>query len=721
MVYLVGIVTLDLVAIVLLAASTPLRWPDIMAFVALMACGAVCIEATRRLGMPAGVSRDLLSAWWLPVALLLPPLYALLAPIVLQILLQLRVRATVLHRRVFSAAAIGLAGCAASMTFHRLVPDPAALTRGAIEPIGWAVAAAVVFALLNTSLIALAAHMADPEVPWRSVLWDKESALLDVVELCLGVSVAISAGLNLALLILALPPVVLLQRSLLHAQLQAAARTDPKTGLLNAAAWQREADTEIVRARRTGETLALLIVDIDHFKRVNDRHGHLVGDQVLAAVAATLRSQLREYDVVGRFGGEEFVVLLPGADVHEARQVAERLRNRISHMAVAADDAMITVTISVGVAIMSLHGDDLIELLAAADLALYRAKELGRDRICLPVIQPTHLADTQTAPIPVPALSEDPHPEDSRPEGSHQEGSHPEGTDSEGSAMEESPPEGSGPEDSHLESPIVDLPPAPGRPPIAELHPAPGHSPIAELHPAPGHSPIAELHPAPGHSPIVELHPAPGHSPIVELHPAPGLSPIVELHPAPGLSPIAELHPAPGQSPVVEPHLTPERSLGSAFGSASDGGSPVPDLDQVSSSSPAPEPRPAPDHPPSRGPSHPPKPSPIPEPSPIEEPLAAESSTVSTLQEPPPTSEPRASADPSQRDEPQPTPIPAPPQLSEHPPPATTTPNTGDPATPGPSGLRDRPSPADRPQAQVPFSSSELPQAADSPEAADPT
>ncbi|WP_312888285.1 diguanylate cyclase [Nonomuraea rhodomycinica] len=443
MVYLVGIVTLDLVAIVLLAVSTPLRWPDIMAFVALMACGAACIEATRRLGMPAGVSRDLLSAWWLPVALLLPSLYALLAPIVLQILLQWRVRATVLHRRVFSSAAIGLAGCAASMTFHRLVPDPAALTRGAIEPIGWAVAAAVVFALLNTSLIALAAHMADPEVPWRSVLWDKESALLDVVELCLGVSVAISAGLNLVLLILALPPVVLLQRSLLHAQLQAAARTDPKTGLLNAAAWQREADTEIVRARRTGETLALLIVDIDHFKRVNDRHGHLVGDQVLAGVAATLRSQLREYDVVGRFGGEEFVVLLPGADVHEGRQVAERLRNRISHMAVAADDdAMITVTISVGVAIMSLHGDDLIELLAAADLALYRAKELGRDRICLPVIQPTHLADPQTAAIPVPSFPEDPHPEGSTPEDPHLESPHPEGSRAEGAHSDGSRKEG---------------------------------------------------------------------------------------------------------------------------------------------------------------------------------------------------------------------------------------------------------------------------------------
>lgn len=387
-VYLCGIVTLDLAAIVVFATSTDFRWPDLLTFLALMGCGAVCIEASRRLGMPAGVSRDLLSAWWLPVALLLPPVYALFAPILLQGLLQLRVRATVLYRRVFSSAAIGLAGCTASVAFHWLVPDPAVLARGEGLPIVFAVACAVLFALLNAALIAVAAHTADPDTRWREVLWDRESLLLDVVELCLGVIVAIASGLNLALLVLALPPVVLLQRSLLHAQLQAAARTDPKTGLLNAAAWQREADTEIVRARRTGETLALLIIDIDHFKRVNDRHGHLVGDQVLVGVAATLRSQLRDYDVVGRFGGEEFVVLLPRADVHEARRVAERLRTRIGRMAVPVDDAMITVTISAGVAIMSVHGDDLIELLAAADLALYRAKELGRDRICIPAVQP---------------------------------------------------------------------------------------------------------------------------------------------------------------------------------------------------------------------------------------------------------------------------------------------------------------------------------------------
>lgn len=401
--YLISVIVLDVVLIAALASVTSFRAADVATLAALMGCGAVCIEATRRLGMPAGVSRDLLSAWWLPVAFLLPPVYAVLAPIPLQILLQLRVRATVLYRRVFSAAAIGLAAGAASGVFHRWVPHPADLYGGSGRPIAVAAACAVVFTVLNTALIAVAAHTADPEGRWGEVLWDRERVLLDAVELCLGVVVAVVCGLNLALLLLVLPPVVLLQRSLLHAQLQAAARTDPKTGLLNAAAWQREADTEIVRARRTGVPLALILVDIDHFKRVNDTYGHLVGDQVLAQVAATLRGQLRDYDVVGRFGGEEFVVLLPGADVHEARRVAERLRTRVGRMVVAAEQATVAVTVSAGVAIMSIHGDDLIELLAAADLALYRAKELGRDRICLPaapLAPPQRRADGATGAIP---------------------------------------------------------------------------------------------------------------------------------------------------------------------------------------------------------------------------------------------------------------------------------------------------------------------------------
>ena len=111
---------------------------------------------------------------------------------------------------------------------------------------------------------------------------------------------------------MALPPVILLQRSLLHSQLKAQARTDPKTGVLNAGAWQGEAALAIARAQRRREPLAVLLADVDHFKKVNDTHGHLTGDAVLRTLAAEMRQQVRESDLVGRFGGEEFVILLTG-------------------------------------------------------------------------------------------------------------------------------------------------------------------------------------------------------------------------------------------------------------------------------------------------------------------------------------------------------------------------------------------------------------------------
>ncbi|TDD73553.1 sensor domain-containing diguanylate cyclase [Actinomadura rubrisoli] len=378
-------------------ASTSPRLNDLLTFAALLACGAVCIEASRRLGMPAGVARDLLSSWWLPVALLLPPVYALLMPVPVQALLQFRVRRTLVYRRVVVASALGIAGACASMVFHLVVPDPlGGPPQWAVDAwpgIPAAVGCAALFTVVNAALVAVAAHAANPESRWRDVLWNRESLLLDVVELCVGILVAITSALTLGLLLLALPPVMLLQRSLMHQQLQAAARTDAKTGLLNAAAWQREADTELSRAQRSSDPLALLLIDIDHFKRVNDTHGHLVGDQVLVGVAGTLCHQLRDYDVVGRFGGEEFVVLLPGTDTVEACRVAERLRGRVRRLAVPAEEGTVAVTVSVGVALFRTHGEDLIELLAAADLALYRAKASGRDRVCLPAVEGPRAAE----------------------------------------------------------------------------------------------------------------------------------------------------------------------------------------------------------------------------------------------------------------------------------------------------------------------------------------
>ena len=405
-VYVLTTLAVDLALIGWELAETQWRADDLALAAGLLAAAAVCIEAIRRLGQPSGVSRDLLSAWWLPIALLLPPLYALLAPFVVGLALYARsLRATPVYRRMFSSAALGLAGAATSVTFHKVWPgaghDSLGAAAGGPGQSGWlthpqvvvtAVGCAVLFGVVNTGIVAVAAHLAEPEASLAEVLWDKESLLLDLTETCVGILVAITCALSPLLLLVALPPVILLQRSLMHQQLQAAARTDPKTGLLNAAAWQREADAEVIRALRpsglgsasgSNSSLSMLLIDVDHFKRVNDSHGHLAGDEVLKGLAAELRQQVRDSDIVGRFGGEEFTVLLPRADASEAVRIAERLRRSASTLSIFAGDARICVTVSIGVAVLGQHGRDLFELLAAADLALYRAKDKGRNQVCL--------------------------------------------------------------------------------------------------------------------------------------------------------------------------------------------------------------------------------------------------------------------------------------------------------------------------------------------------
>jgi diguanylate cyclase (GGDEF)-like protein len=369
---------------------TSLKTEDLILFAALLGAAVTCIEAMRRLGRPGGVSRDLLSAWWLPIALLLPPLYALLAPFVIGGVLYLRAGRLPVYRLVFSSAALGLAGVATSLMFHALVPEAKLVTLNG--PHAWlsrpsvvlaAVGCAVLFAVVNTCVVAVAAHLAEPAAPLEKVLWDRETLLLDLTESCVGILVAITCALSFLLLLVALPPVILLQRSLMHQQLAAAARTDPKTGLLNATAWQREADGEVARALRSSAPLALLLVDVDHFKRVNDSHGHLIGDKVLRALAAELRQQVRESDVVGRFGGEEFTILLPRTDAAGACRIAERLRSSAAGLRIPAAAARINATVSIGVSVLGQHGNDLFELLAAADLALYRAKDAGRNQVQL--------------------------------------------------------------------------------------------------------------------------------------------------------------------------------------------------------------------------------------------------------------------------------------------------------------------------------------------------
>jgi diguanylate cyclase (GGDEF)-like protein len=378
------------------AASTPVTGGDMTLFAALMTCGAVCVEASGRLGQPTGVWRDLLSAWWLPVALLLPPLYALAAPAVLGLLSYVRVRHGAVYRRVFSSAALGLSGALASALFGWLTPvAPQGLSGAWLTypgPNTWlmrpqqatvAIACAVVFGVLNAGLVAVAAWLVDPEARLADMLWDRERMLLDLTETCVGILVTIACALSTLLLAVALPPVVLLQRSLLHSQLKTQALTDPKTGVLNAGAWQGEASLAVDRARRRRESLAVLLADVDYFKKVNDTYGHLTGDAMLRTLAAEMRQQVRESDLVGRFGGEEFAILLSGTTAAEARRVAERIRRGAAVVRVLTKDTIVGVTVSIGVAVLGSHGSDLGELLESADKALYRAKRTGRDRVCL--------------------------------------------------------------------------------------------------------------------------------------------------------------------------------------------------------------------------------------------------------------------------------------------------------------------------------------------------
>ncbi len=361
-------------------------WHALVAAV-LLGAGALSIETTRRVGQPAGTMvRDLLSAWWLPMAVLLPPVYVLLAPVPLLALTQWRVRPGPVHRRAFSAASIGLAYAAASSVFAAVAPDVGSLATG-LELLRWALAvgaAGVVGAAANALLIAVAVKAADPQTRWRALLWDAENLRLEAVETCVGVTVAVMVGLEPALVAFVLPPVLMVQRGLLHAQLRAAALLDSKTGLLNAASWEREAAGKLLALRRRGQPAAVLLLDLDHFKLVNDVHGHLVGDEVLRAVADALRAGVRDGDLLGRFGGEEFVALLPAADAQETARVAERLRDRVAGLVVPLDSGdAVQVTVSIGGAAATAGALSVPELLAAADYCMYRAKASGRNAVVL--------------------------------------------------------------------------------------------------------------------------------------------------------------------------------------------------------------------------------------------------------------------------------------------------------------------------------------------------
>jgi len=379
------------------AASTVVSFSlhDLIIIAGLVLCSAATVELTRRSGGSTGLTSHIYGVWELPIAILLPPIFALTVPILRVALIQLRIRKVPLHRRVFTTAVTGLSYGTASLVFHTagsslgLPPQP--IPHGSLWVVVVAVSAVAQWAV-NLGLLLPAIKGSDPALRLREVVLTREIAQNDVIELCVAVLVTSAIIISALTMVFALPFVTLLQRSLRHNQLVNASRIDSKTGLLNAGTWEREAAAEVARAVRTRTPLALALVDIDHFKGVNDTFGHLTGDRALKALARTFTMFLRDYDLVGRFGGEEFALLLPHTKALDAYGIAERIREHLATVPLdvgdLADEGKVRVTVSIGVAALGERwnnstGNQITDLVAAADRALYEAKRAGRDKVCV--------------------------------------------------------------------------------------------------------------------------------------------------------------------------------------------------------------------------------------------------------------------------------------------------------------------------------------------------
>jgi len=164
-------------------------------------------------------------------------------------------------------------------------------------------------------------------------------------------------------------------------QLARLSMTDRLTGLLNRGAWENLVGAEFERYRRYSQATSLVMFDIDFFKKVNDNYGHLTGDEVIKHVAATAKSNLRQSDSIGRYGGEEFGIILPETDAEGSRIICERIRQSIEHSVVDTTTAPIRYTVSIGIAQLSGSAKSYTKWMQQADDALYAAKKSGRNRV----------------------------------------------------------------------------------------------------------------------------------------------------------------------------------------------------------------------------------------------------------------------------------------------------------------------------------------------------
>jgi diguanylate cyclase (GGDEF)-like protein len=355
------------------------------AMLALIAGGVAVVELGR-LAEGGRVDRQRihkgLSAWPLAGALLLP--LGLVGWVAAAVYLHAWARGIRITRwkwigswGIVTLSALAAAGMFRVVNGTQLMP-----ATGSGKIFAAVVAAMTTFLVTETIGFFVISRINDPsdEEYLRAQLASPSFYVVEVAVLGSGALCAVLFAYWPGFLLLGGPALLLMQRGMLHQPLQYEARHDAKTGVLNCEAWRAMASSALGHSRRQERQVAVLVVDVDHFKAVNDAFGHLAGDEVLAGTADAIVGCVRSTDLVGRFGGDEFCALLFCAGPDDALVTADRIRQRIELLTFS--DPRLGVTASVGLVTAPLGPVvDFAELMASADRSLYRAKRDGRNRV----------------------------------------------------------------------------------------------------------------------------------------------------------------------------------------------------------------------------------------------------------------------------------------------------------------------------------------------------
>ncbi len=377
------------VAAMLTTSTTNSDWRQ---FAILLGLSILFEEVSRQVGklrlvINSDPHADMTSVWTFGAALVLPAGAAALLAMSIAAHVWIREQREAgkrAYRKAYSAATVVLACLAA----NAVAGNPGShLSNASFSAAGLVLLALVVYTAVNRFLISAAVLLSDGPRTLAVLLGRWDDNALESATLCIGYLVAIVLVNQPLLCAVALLPMLLLQRGALVRQLEQTATFDTKTKLLNLSAWRQLAQRELALTQTS--VAAVLVIDLDNFKAVNDVHGHLIGDAALFQVGKALMFELRKADLVGRFGGEEFVVMLPDLDVDAAFVIAERLRLRIAAIRLVELNARHVdssfcnhvLAASVGVAVYPRHAGELGGLIEAADRALYVAKRGGRNRV----------------------------------------------------------------------------------------------------------------------------------------------------------------------------------------------------------------------------------------------------------------------------------------------------------------------------------------------------